>query len=207
MMIKIRIRTKLWGKIDIPMNIKSKKTNEQLENIKKILVSLTKDALINLIVDLYAFSRPNKDFLETRFIQVNIALIRYKKLIQQNIAPNEPWKRNQQINLKEAKKAISDYKKATNDRVGVIEWMICDVEYGTDFLCGFGDMYEQYYSSLESMFEKVISSIKTLQKQEKDTFIQRLYAVVKKARNTGWGYYDTISDMLDEACPDLQVYK
>lgn len=67
--------------------------------------------LLGLIADLYALSRPNKDFLEARFIRNDgDVLERYKIIIKKCIAPSEPWKNNQQISLKDGKKAISDYK-------------------------------------------------------------------------------------------------
>ncbi|MDX1924128.1 MAG: hypothetical protein SFT91_02745 [Rickettsiaceae bacterium] len=94
--------------------------------------------LLGLIADLYALSKQNKDFLEARFIKNDEVLARYKSIIKKCIAPSEPWKNNQQISLKDAKKAISDYKKATNDAIGLIDLMVCYVEYGTDFCANLG---------------------------------------------------------------------
>ena len=71
----------------------------------------------------------------------------------------------------------------------------------TDFLCEFGDMYEQYYCSLESVFSNALKLMKTFKYQEVISFEQRLHVVVKKAEHMGWGYYDAISDMLNEAYP------
>ncbi len=34
-------------------------------------------------------------------------------------------------------------------------------KYGTDFLCEFGNMYEQYYCSLESVFSNALKLMKT----------------------------------------------
>ena len=85
-------------------------------------------------------------------------------------APSEPWKNNQQISLKDAKKAISDYKKATNDTISLIDLMVCYVEYGTEFLCEFGDIYEQYYYSLESVFSNALKLMKTFEYQEVISF-------------------------------------
>jgi hypothetical protein len=94
------------------------------------------------------------------------------------IAPNEPWKNNQQVSLKDAKKAISDYKKSTNDHIGLIDLMICYVEYGTDFLCEFGDMYEQYYCSLESVFGNTLKLMQDPEGEEAFYFKERLRIVV-----------------------------
>lgn len=170
-------------------------------DIRKTLSQCERRDLIGLIADLYALSKPNKDFLEARFIKNDEVLARYKSIIKKYIAPSEPWKNNQQISLKDAKKAISDYKKATNDTLGLIDLMVCYVEYGTDFLCEFGDMYEQYYCSLESVFSNALKLMKTFEYEDILSFEQRLQAVVKKSEHMGWGYYDAISDMLNEAYP------
>lgn len=175
------------------------KSNNQWLDIRKVLSKFSERDLIGLVSDLYALSQSNKDFLEARFIKNDNTLSRYKELVKKYIAPNEPWKNNQQVSLKDAKKAISDYKKATNDKIGLIDLMICYVEYGTDFLCEFGDMYEQYYCSLESVFGNTLKLMQDLEGEEAFYFKERLRIVVKKAEQTGWGYYDAISDMLDTA--------
>lgn len=53
------------------------------------------------------------------------------------------------------RKAISDYKKASGDEVGVLDIMVYYVEMGTKFTLEYGDIYEEFYDSLESMFKKV----------------------------------------------------
>lgn len=179
------------------------KDNNKWLSIKKALLEYSEREFMTLIADLYGLSKQNKDFLEARFIKNDVILARYKSIVKKYIAPNEPWKKSQQISIKDAKKAISDYKKATNDKLGIIDLMICYVEYGTDFLCDSGDMYEQYYCSLESVFYDALKLMKTFQYEEIISFKLRLEAVVKQAEDIGWGYYDTISDMLNEAYPKL----
>lgn len=185
------------------MNEKSKmiKNTNQWLDIKKTLSKCSERDLLKLIADLYALSKSNKVFLEARFVKNDEVLARYKSIIKKCIAPHEPWKNNQQISIKDAKKVISDYKKATNDTIGLIELMVCYVEYGTDFLCEFGDMYEQYYYSLESVFSNALKLMKTFEYEEVAHFEKRLQVVVKKADSTGWGYCDAIADMLKEAYP------
>lgn len=170
-------------------------------DLRKILSQCSERDLIGLIADLYALSEPNKNFLEARFFRNDGALARYKRIIKESIAPREPWKDDHQISIKNAKKAISDYKKAANDTLGLIELMVCYVEYGTDFSCEFGDMYDQYYYSLESVFSNALRLMKPFEYQDILEFEQRLQVVVKKAEHMGWGYHDSISDMLNEAYP------
>lgn len=169
--------------------------------IRRTLDRCSERGLIGLIAELYALSKANKYFLEARFLRNNQVLERYKSQIKKYLAPNEPWKSNQQISLKDARKVLSDYKKATNDKIGYLDLMVYYVEAGTDFLCEFGDMYEQYYMSLESIFGNALKLMKQFPDHDVETFIERLRLVVKNASGMGWGYYDSISEMLQEAYP------
>lgn len=83
-----------------------KNTNQWLD-IRKTLFKCSEPDLLGLIADLYAFSNQNKDFLEARFIKNDQVLARYKSIINKvYCSPSEPWKNNQQISFKDAKKAI-----------------------------------------------------------------------------------------------------
>lgn len=171
-------------------------------DIKKILSRWSRGNLVAFIGELYSFSKLNQNFFETRFIKSDRAIIRYKELIKKYIAPRESWKSNQQISLKDAKKVLSDYKKATSDKMGLIDLMVCYVEYGNDFTNEFGDIDAAYYSSLESVFRNALKLMKNFQYQEVIGYVQRLKTVVKKAEGMGWGYYDAIAEMLHDAYPN-----
>lgn len=180
----------------------NKTKNSNWLEIRKTLSRCSERDLLGLVADLYSLSKGNKDFLEARFLRNDRALVRYKAQIKRYLAPNEPWKENQRIGLKEAKKAMSDYKKASGDEWGALELMVYYVECGTDFLCEFGDTYEQYYNSLESVFENALKLMKKSALPDIQGFVDRLIKVVHKARHMGWGYFDNISAMLQEAYPD-----
>ncbi len=180
----------------------SKAKNSNWLEIRKTLSRCSERDLLGLVAELYSLSKSNKDFLDARFLRDNQALLRYKAQVKRYLAPDEPWKESQKISLKEAKKAISDYKKASGDEWGTLELMVYYAECGTDFLCEFGDMYEQYYNSLESVFDNALKLMKKSSLNEIQEFVNRLEKVVWKARHMGWGYYDNISAMLQRAWPD-----
>lgn len=167
--------------------------------VRQKLSSCSERDLLGLISELYELSKENKNFLEARFLQDTSALDRYKAHIKRYLAPNEPWKASQQISIREAKKAISDYKKASANAIHLIDLMVYYVECGTDFSCEFGDMDETYYASLESMFDKAVTLMKKQALYNVEDFIRRLEVVVRKASSFGWGYYDIISEILKEA--------
>ena len=179
---------------------KEPKVNPWLE-IRKILNRCSENDLKGIIGELYALSKTNKNFLDARFLTDNKVLERYEMDIQKYISPYEPWKNTQQVSIKDAKKVLSDYKKATNDKMGLIHLMIHYVECGTHFLCEFGDMYAQYYNSLLSVFENAVLLMKTCPHEDIQDFIERLYGVSAKASGMGWGYSDVIEGMLRKAYP------
>lgn len=80
--------------------------------------------------------------------------------------------------------------------------MVFYIECGNQLTVDCGDIDEQFYSSLESMFDKVVQMLKTSNQDTIDMFIPRLKTIVNKANGIGWGYYDYISDVLEEAFPE-----
>jgi len=196
------------GIYEISMNSKTK--TEKVKNsywlqIKSNLADCSKGDLMNLILDLYDLSSSNKDFLEARFLKDRNALERYKEQIKKYVSPKDPWKESQRVSLKDAKKILSDYKKATGDKIGLADLMIHYVECGTTFSSMYGDMDEQYYASLESVFENALKIMKEFDAFEINDFIKRLKNILKMASGMGYGYYDTIAELFDDAYPAHEI--
>jgi hypothetical protein len=177
--------------------------NQSWGAIKSILNKQTKADIIKLVSELYSLSKSNSDFLSARYVLSPDTIDRYKKEIKKYLGPDEPWKKNTQISLSSAKKVLSDYKKATNDEFSIIDLMIYYVEVGNDFTCEYGDMYEQYYISLESVFDQAIDLTKKHDETMVYHFIERLYFIVRKANGLGWGYYDALHDSFSKSYPEF----
>ena len=111
--------------------LKSKSSN--WFKIKKAPEKCSENDLLGLISELYSLSKSNKDFLEAGFLRENQILERYKSLIKKYLAQNEPWKNGQQISIKDAQKVLNDYKKATSNKISLIDLMVYYTECGTDF--------------------------------------------------------------------------
>lgn len=100
-------------------------------DIKKEIQELNKEDLIVLVKDLYDNSKENKTFLAARFCKNNIQILeKYKEKV---IEPFFPKRGFGKLQLAPAKKAIRDYKKATNDLLGTLDLMLTYVESGTEF--------------------------------------------------------------------------
>ncbi len=77
--------------------------------------------------------------------------------------------------------------------------MLYYVETGVEFTNEYGDIDEQFYSSLESVYLQAL----TLMKKEKilEKFMQRADQIASETKNMGWGFYDSISDIYSEFFP------
>ena len=58
----------------------------------------------------------------------------------------------------------------------------------------YGDIDEQFYTSLESMLDRILNALGEQTSDIQDQYIPRLEQVVLRASNIGWGYHDYISD-------------
>lgn len=163
------------------------------QDVKAILVDKENAELLKLIADLYSSSAENKLFIHSRYAVGEQALEPYKSIISLSLYPDVY--KNKPIRLSVGKKAISDYFKATKDKAGQLELMVHYLETGNQFTVDFGDIDEQFYSSLESMFERILSTLKRQSSDVQEEYLTRLENVVSSARDIGWGYYDCISDM------------
>ncbi|MBU4223059.1 MAG: hypothetical protein KKA10_15820 [Euryarchaeota archaeon] len=98
-----------------------------------------------------------------------------------------------------AKKAISDFKKASPDRENLIDLMVYYVEQGTEITLDCGDMYEDFYTKLENVY---IDAIKFLNEWGDTKLIEkfrpRMEILVNKTEDVGWGYHDVLWDWYDE---------
>lgn len=83
--------------------------------------------------------------------------------------------------------------------------MVYYVEQANQFTLDHGDMWEQFYLSVENMFSRAVKQIQELDRKGKDTnsFRERLAKVVKSTSEIGWGYHDTLTDIYYEAFGEL----
>jgi hypothetical protein len=169
-------------------------------DVKSVLQDWEKDQLIGLIQDLHKLSTANADFLNARLFGADEvqSLEPYKKRIKRAISPAQPWK--QDVRLRDGRKAISDYKKASGDVRGVLTLMVYYIQCGNDFTLDFGDIDETFYNSLCSMLDQVKKQLIA----EKDhqlaaEFIPVLEHEFKRIDGQmGWGYPDEFGEQVAE---------
>ena len=170
------------------------------KDVKAVLAEKEKSELLKLIADLYSSSVNNKSFIHTRYSIGGKSLEPYRSIISESLYPDVY--KNKPIRLSVGKKAVSDYFKATKDKTGQLELMVHYLESGNRFTVDFGDIDEQFYSSLESMFDRILAALRKQPTNIQEQYLSRLEDVVESAGNIGWGYYDYISDVFEEYISD-----
>ena len=174
-------------------------TKPKWTDIKKQLVEIDQKELIDLVGELFKLSAGNREFLAARFlnIQTGEALETYRKRIINEFFPTRG---HGDPKLLVARRAISDYKKATGNLIGTLDLMLTYVETGTKFTNTYGDLWEGFYNSMESILDEIAQSL--FQHGEKlfneVNTAHRLWRLQIDASQVGWGYGDYVSDRVGE---------
>lgn len=173
----------------------------KVSDLKKELKELDQKELIQIITELYKNSKEVKVYLSTMFLgeeAVNDLYEKTKKAIEDEFFPDRGFGK---LRLAEAKKAITTFKKITNDEIKTIDLMIFYVELGTEYTVTYGDISERFYTSMESMYEKVLTSCN----EEMFTFFNdRLVGILEASNGIGWGYHDSLEDIYYINAPDIE---
>jgi hypothetical protein len=119
----------------------------------------------------------------------------YKKIIDRWLAPDVF--RNQNTSVSQAKRAISDYKKAVGDPEGLAELMVFYCEQAAGFSSEFGND-EEYFDALVRMFEQALKLANTLSVDRRDDLVARLDRVRDISRDFGYGVVDDMDDLIGE---------
>lgn len=162
--------------------------------LKKHLSTLNKEQIIEVILELYDARKEAKEYLEF-YLNPNEdeKLEEYKRIIRDEFFPKrgEPKCR---FNL--CRKAISDFKKLKPHPACLADLMLYYIEAGCEMTSMYGDMWEQYYTTLETNFAKAMELINQLGCTEQ--FSERIERMLKSVEDCGWGFPDTLYDIYYE---------
>ncbi|HLD79940.1 MAG TPA: DUF6155 family protein [Candidatus Nanoarchaeia archaeon] len=178
----------VFQKISIKTGMPEDVTNAVKMNPE--LKKLGKEELYSLLLELSSLRKENADFLRLKLQSgTDEAVTYYKKKIKEAL-----WQ--EKTNLREAKKALVDFKKISKNPEHLLELMIFYVENGEKIDNEHGDMYEAFYSSMETMFDQII---KTLNSNTNliPKFKGRLDSIIDKSCE-GWAHKDTMLDIYEE---------
>ena len=159
--------------------------------LKKHLSALTKEQIIEVILELYDARKEAKEYLEF-YLNPNEdeKLEEYKRIIRDEFFPKrgEPKCR---FNI--CRKAISDFKKLKPHPACLADLMLYYIEMGCEMTSMYGDMWEQYYITLETNYEKAMELIAKLGYTEQ--YSERIERMLKSVEDCGWGFPDTLYDI------------
>jgi hypothetical protein len=176
------------------MTAKPKQTLPTWSDVKRKLAEFDRAGLFGIIQDLYAASKSNQTFMHARFGLGDDVLAPYKAIIDRWLWP-DPIK-NQDTSVAEAKKAITDYRKAVGQPERLAELMVFYCERAAGFSDEYGLDDEGYYDALVRMFEQALKVSVTLAAEQRNLMLDRLDAVRNISHNFGYGVGDDMDDLL-----------
>jgi hypothetical protein len=165
-------------------------------DVKAKLVGFDGAALLGLIQNLYAAHKDNQAFLHARFGLGEDVLEPYKKTIDRWLWPDVL--RKQDTSVSEAKRAISDYRKAVGDPQELAELMVFYCEQAAGFCSDIGNEDEGYFDALVRMFEQALKVANTLSANDRDDFVTRLNRVREISHRFGYGVGDDMDFLLSK---------
>ena len=162
---------------------------------KRKLESYGREELEELLLELTSQNAFNKEWLQVKTgngIPSKQAIHEYKKRIKKAFNDGD------RSNLREARASVLEFKKLTNDPAQITELMLYYVETGEEISNKYGDMYEQFYCSIESIFDEAIKTLNKAQSPEMTTlFLPRLRKIAREGAE-GWGHKETLEEIYDE---------
>lgn len=161
---------------------------------RKHLATWDKPALLVLVKDLYDAAAGNRDFIHAICQAEDVggeALETYRSKIVEQFFPKRGFGK---LKLAEARKAIRDYRKATNNIPGTAELLMTYVENGARFTHEYGDIDERFYSSVESALGELAALLCGHAREMYPQFRERLEKVEQMTDGIGWGFHDFIAD-------------
>ena len=141
-------------------------------DVKAKLEGLDRAGLLGLIQSLYGAHKDNQTFLHARFGLAEDVLEPYKKTIDRWLWPDVF--RRQDTSVSQAKRAISDYKKAVGDQEGLAELMVFYCERSAGFSSDIASDDEGYFNAMVQMFEQALKIVNALSVEHRDDLITRL---------------------------------
>jgi hypothetical protein len=165
-------------------------------DVKAKLEGLDRAGLLGLIQSLYSAHKDNQTFLHARFSLGEVVLEPYKKTIDRWLWPD--LFRKQDTSVSQAKRAISDYKKAVGDPEGLAELMVFYCERAAGFCSDVGNDDEGYFDALVRMFEQAIKFANALSVDRRDGLVARLERVRDISHEFGYGVGDDMDFLLSK---------
>jgi len=166
--------------------------------MRPTLLKMQPKELVRLMGELYSLSKENQRFLEARLGDASAQLPAYRQLVADCLFP-DPLRKGAKVRIVEAKRAISQYERATGDSAGTVDLMLTFVETGTAFAVDLGYGDDNFFAALENMLSRALNLLRSGTDDLRCSTRPRLLRLSASARNLGWGFGDFVSEAVDEA--------
>lgn len=158
--------------------------------VKSELVKLEKDALIKHISELYKNYKGVKEYFDLIISPDESKILeQYKDKVTEGFFP----KRGFQLKLSTSKKAISDFKKLGISQQSEAELLLHFVENGVEFVNAYGDIDENFYTSLVNNFENALGLL--AKNGLLDKYQEKALKIVNETSDMGWGVHDYLFEL------------
>ncbi len=157
-------------------------------DLKDGLSRLSARELCGIILDFAKMKKENAEWLEMRLKGTGdfaATAAYYKKKIREALFA-------ERINLRAARQAVLDFRRLKPGLPLLLDMMVSYVEIGIEVENEYGDLYEAFYSSMESMY---ISALKLVKGSPAliPEFKPRIEKIISRSAE-GWGHRDTLTD-------------
>jgi len=167
-------------------------------DVKRKISSFERAGLIQLVSDLYAMNPENKAFLHARFQLGTAPLDGYKQRILTAVAPNVTGARFKDPSASNARKVISEYKKAVGDILGLQELRLCWCEAAVNFSVSYGFEDEGYFDALVRQYRDACQALVEIPEASRQEWVDRLIKIRNQA-HVGYGVQDAMDFWLADA--------
>ena len=163
---------------------------EKKTSLKGYLTGLTKEELIGQIIELNKKYKDVKTYYDF-FLNPDSSkkADKVKTTILHCFYPERGYK----LRLKDARKAVNDFKKLSPNEASLMDVMLYYVECGVNFTNDFGDINEPFYNSVASMFRQAGTLYKKMGKDK--SFHDRAAKIMNDTSGIGWGFHDELADI------------
>ncbi len=161
--------------------------------LKKELQKLTKEQLVEQILDFYDRNRAIKELYEFYLNPRNEKelVVKYKKMIRQEFNVERPERSSEKFSV--AKKAIAEFKSLQPSPEALADIMLYLVESACELTYCYGDYSEQFYNSAYNNYKATLEFM--AKHNLLNEFKLRAEQCVKWASVCGYGFADDIASI------------
>jgi hypothetical protein len=175
--------------------------NLKITDLKKYLKEKSNEELVEEIIELAKQFSNIKEYYSVKLNPTSEieAFEKYKKIIQNEFLPDRGFGK---MRYSIVNKAISDFKKISNNTEMIAELMLYYAEIGVEFTNTFGDINEQFYGAIEKAYYNALEYI--FKNDLEDKFRNKAVEIRNEADGIGWGFTDSMNDMYFDYYSDFE---